>query len=371
LAWPAPLEEQILLAAFAPAPEAREALEHVARELAGGRAGDAVAALLRLVYRRWPETANQAVRLGQRAYLATWRKSRERMAMLGEVAAELERSGIQTMALKGAALVLRHYRDAGLRDMSDFDILVRDRDVEQAARVLGRLGYLAEEGCTPEAIRRQAAVRHAWQFFREPGGNCDLHWRPLSRCYSPEVTREFWECAEPVRLHDREILAPSATHLLFQVCAHGLQWDRSPKARWVADALTVLREPVDWAKIRRMAEEGRMSCRLAAALAYLRRRFHAPVPDDLPALLERTAAGWERREYRLLLKPCPLGALDSLAWHGFNFRRLRPFHAAWRKRPLVVAFPQYLAAFLDTRGWVSFWRRLGPHLRARYAHPPE
>jgi len=108
-----------------------------------------------------------------------------------------------------------------------------------------------------------------------------------------------------------------------------------------------------------------MSFRIGNALVFLRERFQVPLPPDLPSQLIRAAPKWECREYRLLLKSCPLGFYDSIAWHTYNFRRIRPFDNIWRRLPLAVAGPQYLLAFFDAPGLRSLWPKLLPHLRLR------
>jgi hypothetical protein len=287
------------------------------------------------------------------------------MAQLVEIAGRFRQENVRWMALKGAALALRHYADLGLRSMSDLDILIRAEDVGRAATLLHRAGYRAEEDATPDAVLRQARVRHAWQFFGEPDWNFDLHWRPVNRCYSPEVTRLFWEGAEVVRFGERDMLVPSPSDQLFHVCVHGLQWDWTRKIRWIGDALAVLREPMNWERICQLAEWAGMSFRLANALAFLREKFDAPIPPDLPERLIVAASKWEHGEYEVLLKPCPLGVRDSIAWHTFHFRRIRRFDDHWRRAPLAIALPQYVAAFLDAPGLPSLFQKLRPHVMSR------
>jgi hypothetical protein len=364
--WPTPLEKELLLACFAAEEEASVALRRCSCELAGADGELAATQFLALVYRRWPGVENRAVELGRQAYFATWKRNREIMGHLGEIADRFGEDGIEWMALKGAALTLRQHADLGVRGMTDLDVLIRSEDLGRAALLLNRSGYRAEENATPDALVRQARVRHAWQFFGEPDRNFDLHWRPVNRCYSPEVTRLFWENAETVHFGGRAALVPAPAEQLFHVCVHGLQWDWTRKIRWIADALSVLREPVNWERVYQLGESARMSFRLANALEFLREGFRAPIPPDLPGRLIRGAAKWECGEYRLLLKPCPLGFCDSFAWHAYHFRRIRPFDDGWRRAPLPVAWPQYLAAFLNASGGLrSLCRKLRPQLMLR------
>jgi hypothetical protein len=139
----------------------------------------------------------------------------------------------------------------------------------------------------------------------------------------------------------------------------------SSDLRWIADALTVLREPIDWTRVARLARAAQMRLRLAMAFDYLRDRFAAPVPADLAADLTREAPAWERREYALLLKPCPLGFRDSLWWHVDHFRRIREFDATWSARPFWLGFVEYVARFLDAGSAPELWRRMKPAVLRR------
>ncbi|MCE5310256.1 MAG: nucleotidyltransferase family protein [Acidobacteriales bacterium] len=361
--WPTPVQEWILQACFAPEREAGTALDSLASQ-ANAELDPATARLAVLLYRRWPAFSHAITATGREMYLVQWRENRERFASMLEVAGRLRSRGIECLALKGAALVARHYRELGLRGMRDFDLLVAEDDFEAAARELANAGYSAEDGYAPRDFERRKRTGHAWQFARE-GVGCDLHWRPVVRCYAPEVTRLFWEGAETTAFGDGELRAPSATDQLFHVCAHGLQWDWQPSVRWIADALTVLREPVDWERVARLARAARMHVRLATALDYLRDRFGAPVPTELAADLRREAPAWERREYACLLKPCPLGFRDSLWWHADHFRRIREFDSTWSSRAFCLGFVEYVARFLDADSALDLWRRVKPALQAR------
>jgi hypothetical protein len=272
--------------------------------------------------------------------------------------------GIACMLLKGAALSIRCYRDPGLRAMRDFDVLVRDTDVRRAAEALAALGYVAEEGLTTSHIERRRRTRHAWQFCLEGQQTCDLHWRPVVRCFSPEVAEAFWATRE----REGAFYVPAASVQLFHVCAHALQWDWEPQVRWIADAAVIMQGPVDWDQVRRLALLSNMSVRTARALAFVRDHFAAPVPQAWPEELERGAPSWEHDDYALMLKPCPLGFADSVRWHVRNFQRIRPFDNGWRSKSEWVGFWQYLAEFLGANSVLDLPMMLAPELRARAGH---
>jgi hypothetical protein len=237
--------------------------------------------------------------------------------------------------------------------------------------------WRSEGDLSPEEILRLTRVRHAWQFSRveeapdEPAlredEGCDLHWQPVVRCYSPFVIEQFWSRAETVSACGRRALVPAATEQLFHTCAHGLQWDWTPSLRWIADALTILRSPsiIDWARLVELARAANMTVRVHTAMLYLRTRIEAPVPQTaIEALATQSRPGWERREHILLQKPCPLGPLDSLRWHIYNFRRIRRFDSEWSGWTWF-GFVDYLAVFLNAGNARSLVAGLWRQLRAR------
>jgi hypothetical protein len=211
--WPTDAQLALLVAALAPETEAAAALEQVADNTF---ADNASRQLLPLLYRRWPSRAGQAVLEGKKAYLANWLAYKERMQHVATVTERFAEEGISCMLLKGAAVAIRHYRDAGLRTMRDFDVLVRDTDVARAAEMLMSLGYVAEGGLTASDIDRRRRTRHAWQFYLGAEQSCDLHWRPVVRCFSPGVTDEYWATKE----REGAFEVPAASVQLFHICAH-------------------------------------------------------------------------------------------------------------------------------------------------------
>jgi len=71
-------------------------------------------------------------------------------AKLEEVLSIFSRAGIPGIVLKGAALTALVYRRMG-RPMLDLDLLVRKRDLDLAAFILSRLGYLPDESYHSQA----------------------------------------------------------------------------------------------------------------------------------------------------------------------------------------------------------------------------
>jgi hypothetical protein len=363
--WPTAAQELMLTACLAAETEATAAFHRIAADWDSEHIDAGCAQLLPLLYRRWSARQDRIVLSGKKAYVTIWRQNQERLRRLGELLDGFREQKIACVLLKGVAMILRYYADPGLRSMRDFDLLVRPDDVQRAARHLHGLGYAAEQRLTAASIPGRMRTGHAWQFSHPDGQSCDLHWRPVVRCFAPEVTRLFWDGAEPAALSSPEFVL-SPTDQLFHVCVHALQWDWVPQIRWIADAVTILREPIEWERMLHLANAAWMRVRLKYALDYLRSRFEAPVPATLLQRLETSAPDWERHEYKLLLKPCPLGFRDTLAWHRHHFRRIREFDPAWRSTPTWRGLPQYVKEFLNAEDVPESLRKLWSEAKARF-----
>ncbi len=365
--WPSEAQQLLLGASFLPPEKAAAQFAHWQAQCpvtaSSGHAEEALdepsLRLLPLVRRNLGDALIDPAlaALAQRVHLTTWQQNREKSALAASLSDTLRATGVDCLFLKGIALLLRHYRDTGLRNMSDVDFLVRAEHVPAAIQALRGAGWLAEDGFSDEEILAQRRVRHAWQFDRPrppaAGESCDLHWRPILRCYTPEITTRFWKDAEAVDLHGRAVLVPSAACQLLHVCLHGVQWSWLPQIRWIADALMILKTSpsLDWSAVLDLATAAQRTVQLYAALDYLVALCDAPIPVAvLEALSGSPAATWERREYAILQKQCPLGFRDSATWHLTNFQRIREHDSAWRQRSRPIAFLDYLAVFLNARG---------------------
>jgi hypothetical protein len=234
------------------------------------------------------------------------------LATLARVAVALERAGVESLALKGAALVLLAPDYLALRHMSDLDLLIRPAQQEQAAEVLRGLGGRVDSEerdldgrlLTGEALR--ATESDSPSSFVLDGVLVELHQDVSGLPGDPLVDveplfaralRVTWRAA-PIRVPD---LADQVGILCHHVLRHHRDEPRlSP--RHVAD-LEVLRAR-------------------GADLAEARRRFDgsgaAPVRESL-ALSEATRRA-AAHPARLRLSRCERGL--SPAWQRLSARKL-------------------------------------------------
>ncbi len=217
------------------------------RNLGPQLAGDPDAGWLKDAYRAsW--TANQlGLRVGRRAIYA------------------LQASGIEVLALKGAALIGSVYGDLGARPMGDVDLAVPPPRVGGAVRALQGAGLTAIEG-DPE---RLLAARHSLA-FRDPGGQeVDLHRGML---WHPGLDEEFWRGSVDAEVAGALVRILNPADQLLHVCAHGAAWNPVHPVRWAADAFKAIEagdSRLDWPRVAAMASRGRLSAPTAEALDLL------------------------------------------------------------------------------------------------------
>ena len=159
------------------------------------------------------------------------------MHRIGSLLAAFEEAGIETMVLKGAALIQLYYRESGLRPMLDADVLVHTHHAEQAMKVLARMQWKPLSYMQPQM---RIPIVHSTPFEDEGGRQMDLHWHLFWECFNAGDNDDYWKNAVPIKIGGVKTLALSPTDQLLHTCWHGARWNEVPPIRWVADATAIL-----------------------------------------------------------------------------------------------------------------------------------
>jgi hypothetical protein len=250
---------------------------------------------------------------GYRRYV--WAKNR-RLLTQGSQLIEGLRSviGDELLVIKGAALAWGYYPDSGLRQMEDFDFMIKP------ASALPVFDYLKGAGWQiPQWFhrRRRANKIPASLFFstyshnmrRGDGLEIDLHWNLMNDLCGTDASEIFWDAAVSMQLPDgSEVRTLAPGDLLFHCCLHGLLWSPVPPTRWILDAVTLLRngKRIQWQRLIDVSERFCYTLRLGTALKYLAYTFprQAIIPEEvIHCLLDRRHSTEELGEYRMRLFP--------------------------------------------------------------------
>ncbi|HLN98939.1 MAG TPA: nucleotidyltransferase family protein [Pyrinomonadaceae bacterium] len=199
----------------------------------------------------------------------------------------LNTNDVVAIPFKGPTLALRAYREIGLRQFKDLDVLVHKSDV---ARVRG---LLRDRGFKPEpelSLAQQAALLRfdcACTFINEQRVALDVHWDFVERYFSFQTdTARFWGRVEQTTIGNRQVSTLSTEDLLLVLCLHGFThlWERLV---WISDIACLINSEneVDWRMV--LGNATRLGCRriLALGLFLANDLLQAPLPREVSAII--------------------------------------------------------------------------------------
>ncbi|MEX0832261.1 MAG: nucleotidyltransferase family protein [Actinomycetota bacterium] len=358
--WPTPQEELLLRAALLDGEEVREAWETVRSSFAiDEHTGDSLRIMPMLHANLRKHGIDDPV-LPRLAGMTrrSWYLNQTMLHHAGEALRILDAEGIDTMVLKGTALIERYYKDAGLREMRDVDILVPRRQGPGAMQTLERNGWVPAEPLTDKFLW----VNHG-MLLQNGKGKCDLHWRLLREFDppGPDPSVPYWEASVPLTVSGIETRALCASDQLLHSILHGACWDSVHHNRWIADATVVVRSgDVDWSRFLKRAGAGIWAATLRDALSYLRESIRVAVPAEVVADLGRRRFAPRDRLVRRYVSSRPsaegIAGGFPLAWS--RYVRLT---ATWSVPRAALHFPRYLrvvygsSAFRKVPAALSRW----------------
>jgi hypothetical protein len=275
-------------------------------------------------------------------YRLAWYETNQILYRMRDEVEALKNAGVDVMLVKGAPLALTYYRSLGARPMKDVDIVVPTADAHAAVRVLEQRGWRR----APGAEDADLTYKHAMSFIDARGQECDLHWHVLYECCQPDADVDFWQGAEPLDFLGIPVKTLNPADALLVVVVHGMRSNEEPVIRWVADAVTIVREAgarLDWDRLVRQAQQRQLTERLRLGLLYLAREMDVPVPIEVFARLAAVRLSvMERLETRHALAPLAVrsrSVLGDLIPLWASYRRFLGDVGPWRT---LAGFPDYL-----------------------------
>jgi hypothetical protein len=221
-------------------------------------------------------------------------RSLARAQQLAELLKVLDGVGVRALPFKGPALSLAAYRDLGVRDSIDLDVVVCPHDIDAARDAMLRAEYMPRTDMSAAQERTlQRSFGHFVYAAPNGGASVELHWRfaaprypwsiPAEEVLARSVTIDLagWPAASP----------DEADQLLLQLM-HGArhQWERLEWLVAFAQLLGRVRENEE--VLIERAEANGSSRALSLALRLAHDLLGAPLSPRLGALAgeERSAA---------------------------------------------------------------------------------
>lgn len=201
-----------------------------------------------------------------------------------------ESTGIQAVPFKGPALAASAYGDIALREFSDLDILVRQRDLAPVARILQERGYQPRERGA-HTLRAAFLRNECEQGFWGLGDSTlvEIHWRLAQRYFDfPFPLESLWGSLVETEIEGARVFAfPPEDQLLF-LCVHGARhlWSH---LKWICDVAEQIRAfpGLDWQLAFHQAALARNERTLLLGLALAQRLLGADLPTWVRTRVDR------------------------------------------------------------------------------------
>lgn len=233
-------------------------------------------------------------------YKQTWVKNNFLFITSKHILLLLEKHGINTLVLKGAAMALHYYQDFGLRSMQDFDILIPVQHRKEAINLLLKNGFYPVLLSKSRLSESFLTIQHSWGFINPAKQNIDLHWHTMYECLTLEANDFFWNGAEDLTVFGVNTKTLNASDQIVHICAHGISGNVVPPIRWIADTIMIIEksgDTIDWDRIVLIAQKYNLNLILHKSLTYLYETFYENIPvaflDKLSRLPVKHYMVWE------------------------------------------------------------------------------
>ena len=157
----------------------------------------------------------------EQAYLRTVNRSVLLLGHFSIIVAELQKADIEVIALKGVYLSENLYKEIGLRQFSDIDILIPVPKAHQAVQILQKLGYNYKESVpVSDFIRAKEDKVHLPPMYLN-GVSVELHIKlhSANQPYEMNIDRVF-ATRIPVEINGSKLFALDFMHQLIHITLH-------------------------------------------------------------------------------------------------------------------------------------------------------
>jgi hypothetical protein len=247
-----------------------------------------------------------------------------------------ETQHILAVPFKGPVLAAVFYGDLGMREFTDLDILVRERDVPKARELLSSQGYRSNLGSA--MVPRDVNVDEL--LSASTGISVELHWQFSPRRFVPAIGAEdVWNSIKPCVILGREVWSFSSQDMFLFLAVHGGKHSWS-SLKWLCDLAEFLRSnpDLDWPRLFKRAEAlgASRTCRLGIYLAA--ELLEAEVPPSVACAVR------EDRQVRYLAEDVRQRIqkprdVDSIEGQIFNLKLKERFRD--KVRYVFLQFTQY------------------------------
>lgn len=217
----------------------------------------------------------------------SWLKTLSRSMVLIEhfklISEAFKAEDIPFIALKGILLSDWLYREIGLRQFSDMDLLVKEEDGQRCIDILEDMGYLSNDFDMTEFVKKNTDIVHYNPLVKN-GVSVEIHIKihGNSELYNVNVV-DLWKNSKPVVIHGLETLKFDINDLLLHVCLHLDKHFCIGRTQFtgfydITNLLTEHSTEIDWDLLKKDCIRYKASDHVYPYILLCAKYFNAPIP---------------------------------------------------------------------------------------------
>ncbi|NIM59469.1 MAG: hypothetical protein GTO16_11090, partial [Candidatus Aminicenantes bacterium] len=209
---------------------------------------------------------------------------------LGKVLNTFRKSGIQVIALKGAALAEKIYGNLALRPMTDVDLLVKKEDLFCLDKQMKKLGYRPSDISIDDIDFSSTYLTTLdYRSFSANSASFHVHWHFVNSTVPNESyiknikIEDIWRDAEKTKIADEETLVMAPHQLLIHLSEHALRITHSlSKLSLLCDigeSVNFYKERLDWDRLIKDSLKFDLSQMVYISLYFVHRFLETKIPE--------------------------------------------------------------------------------------------
>jgi hypothetical protein len=274
----------------------------------------------------------------QQVYYKTLSRSTILYEHFRKVADAFAEQDISVIALKGIYLSEWLYQDIGLRQFSDIDLLVKEKDGLTALSILTALGYNPEsvETNMSELVDNLNETVHYDPMVLN-GVSIEIHIKLHQDAEKYELkVNEIWKNAISTIINNTSILALSKNDLLIHLCVHLDKHFQTGHVQFtcfndITNLLEMNSDNINWNELIVTCKNYNCENVVFKYIVLTNKYMNATVPDYIIQKYESLFSGHDNRLFIMYLKGYTyIGNANQTATHIGNIKKLESFSEKFR-----------------------------------------
>lgn len=254
---------------------------------------------------------------------------------------------ILAMPFKGPALSIYLYNDSSLRSFGDIDVLISQKHLGDAIKVLATQGFLPVFSLNEQQLLKLSHTENEYPLMHTASGiTLDLQWEITGGYFLSQMTFEDLSGKQQfIKIGGTETSVFSDEDLLFYLCVHGNQhtWKQLDHVCCVAELINK-NQNLDWDAVFQSATRYRGLRMLAIGLLLAQDLFKITIPEQFSVRLREDPQAVElAQQISLNLFSSTQFSSDSVS------HRFMRYHLLSMDRPLLAIRYALRLLFIPTR----------------------